>query len=55
METLRKANVKLNYYSFVNTLKAIAEDGDLIGFDEYSIVVTGKEIEEKEGQTKLDA
>ena len=37
----------------LKTLSDLTRDEDLGGFDDYSVVVTAKEIEIKEGQTRL--
>jgi hypothetical protein len=52
METLKKAHVKLGYEVFQERLRGFIDDEELRGFDEYSIVVTAKEVA-AEGQTRL--
>jgi hypothetical protein len=53
METLNRKHSKLDYVGLQDKLKELAADGDLEGFDEFSVVVTAKEVAPK-SQTKLD-
>ena len=53
VEAVVKKYTKLNGDGLSKALSDLMKDEDLVGYDDYSVVVTAKEIEVKEGQTKL--
>jgi hypothetical protein len=53
VEAVVKKYTKLNGNGLLKALSDLSKDEDLTGFDEYSVVVTAKEIPVEENQTKL--